>query len=192
MHRVVIPQRELEQAQRGRGEDARDHHSALVGERDRGLRVAPCAFHVAPGGPQQRAHRDREEALRLLVGLERDLYPLLGVAARLGPAAGEELDPTELREDPRQRALLGTFLGVLAEGAEQLARLRELVYPAEARPRDRRSRWRRPERPGSILELSSALERRSPFVPTSHRVDQAQLAQPRDLRTPAHPPARRG
>ena len=110
MRRAGIPQRELEQADRRRGEDARHHHTAFIGEGERRAGVDARVFDVAPGRPHQCAHREREDALRLLAGLQRGLVALLGVTARLLQAPREELDPSQEDQDPRQAALLATFI----------------------------------------------------------------------------------
>ena len=134
MHRLGIAQRELEQAKRRGGDDGRDHHTALLGEHERRSGVSARAVDLTPTGPHQRAHRERERALRFLAGLECRLVRFLGPSAGLAPLAREELDPCEVDERPRQAALLCALLGVQPQGAEQLTR------PQRARP----SRRRRP------------------------------------------------
>ena len=84
----------------------------LSAPRERRLRVGARALDVSSPGPYQCAHPERDEALRLLVGLERQLDPLLRVPPRFVPPAREELGPAELGEYPGQRALLGTLLGL--------------------------------------------------------------------------------
>ena len=82
-----------------------------------GLLEPSRAVDIAPRGAYQCAHAKGKNALRLLVGLESEVDPLLGVPLGLLPASRQELRPAKLGEYPRHRALLATFLGLLEPGA---------------------------------------------------------------------------
>ena len=99
----------------------------------------------------------------------------------LVPAPREELRPAELGEDPGQRALFGALLGLPPKGAEELARLRELVDPGQHDGESEGRADRGLNGPRSLLELSTTLERLPPFAPTRHRVDEAEHAEGGDL-----------
>ena len=156
--------------------------ASVVSASARAPSTSPRAARTSPRTPSA------DEALRLLVGLQRrSRCPPARSRLGLVPAPREELGPAELGEDPRQRALLGTLLGSPAKGAEELARLRELVDPGQ---HDAEREGRADgglNGPRSLLELPATLERLPPFAPARHRVDQAELAEGGDLhaRSPA-------
>ena len=160
----------------------RDHHAALLGNPERRLRVGPSAVHLSPARAYERPHAQSEESLRLLAGLEGDLVCFVGAPARFSPATGEELDQGELGEDPRQRALLGTFVRALAQGAKDRPGSVQVVHPHEDCRKTERRAGAKPYRLDRRFELDPALEGDPPLTPAEQRVDHPLEGEPLHLR----------
>ena len=99
VHRIEPLERELQKPERASADDRRHHHAALLGAPRASISASARAPSTSPRAARTSARTPRaKSALRLLVGLERELDPLLGVPPRLLPASRQELGPAELGE----------------------------------------------------------------------------------------------
>ena len=176
MHGIEPFEREVKKPERASAEGRRHHHAARFRAREGARGVGSRAVHIAPRGAYQCTHAKGKDALRLLVGLESEVDPLLGVPLRFIPASRQELRPAKLGEYPRHRALLATFLGLLEKRPEELDRAPELVNPGQYDGQGEGRADGGLNRVRAFLELTSARNRRSPFVSARHRVDEGDLA----------------
>ena len=85
--------------------------------------------------------------------------------------AGEELDPGELGEDPRKRALVTSLVGACAQRAKDRLGFVQAVHPTEDSCELERCAGGEPYRLDVGFELDSALEGNPPLRPAEHRVD---------------------
>ncbi len=119
MRGLVILERQFEQAKRRRRQDGCDHHPSLVGELENGRGVRPRTVDLPSRRTPEGTQAEREQPLWLLSDLVRHLDPLLcGLQCR-SPIPVQELGHAELREDPREGAVLGALFGMLADTSQQ-------------------------------------------------------------------------